>query len=305
MGNISKCLAVLLTLIIATSCLGLLAVNPANAQISKPSVPEFTVKYVDRSYDIPPEYGVDQYTGETVVTKEGEHVEDRKVEITIKNQPFTPYTDPSTGRLINLFYNVRSKGSYGQDWTELFGGRRSQFLGQADPYFTDGYPSQDSASQVTVVTIGAPSKGQMDIQVEALKGNVLSELTGEGGLLVSIRQYTFYGEESGWSDTKSVTIGDAAADTIISDGTPTPSPTPTEAPTDTPTIEPSHAPLGVHDSLNQSSLIAVCIGITGVAILVAVVLALNKSKQTKKATSNQPPPPPPASIAAANIFGAY
>lgn len=34
------------------------------ASISKPSVPEFTVKYVDNSYDVPPTYGIDQYTGE-------------------------------------------------------------------------------------------------------------------------------------------------------------------------------------------------------------------------------------------------
>jgi hypothetical protein len=39
------------------------------ASILKPSVPEFAVKYVGYSYDVPPTYGIDQYTGEPVITK--------------------------------------------------------------------------------------------------------------------------------------------------------------------------------------------------------------------------------------------
>jgi len=97
-----------------------------------PSVPEFTVRYVDRSYDTVPTYEVDQYTGKTVIAKPSEHVDNRTVEITIKNQAFTPFTDDS-GNEINLFYDVRYKGSFGQEWTSMFG-ERSEWAGVYDPY---------------------------------------------------------------------------------------------------------------------------------------------------------------------------
>ena len=90
-------------------------VESASAQaITKPSIPEFTVKYVDRSYDTQPTYGYDQYTGKTVITKPSEHVDNRTIEITIKNQPFTPFTDEN-GNNINLLYNVQYKGSFGRE----------------------------------------------------------------------------------------------------------------------------------------------------------------------------------------------
>jgi hypothetical protein len=81
---------------------------------AKPSAPEFTVKYVDYSYDIPPTYSIDQYTGKSVITNDGKHVDNRSVEFTIKNQPFTPYND-SRGNNIYLYYNFRYKGPYGID----------------------------------------------------------------------------------------------------------------------------------------------------------------------------------------------
>ena len=62
--------------------------------ISKPSVPEFSVRIVAYPYDVPPETTttIDEYTGkETTTTQPGYHVENKSIEITIKNQPFTPY----------------------------------------------------------------------------------------------------------------------------------------------------------------------------------------------------------------------
>lgn len=54
MGKMSKTLALFLILITATAYLPL-ASEPVNAQtIPIPSVPEFTLRYVDLSYDVPP-----------------------------------------------------------------------------------------------------------------------------------------------------------------------------------------------------------------------------------------------------------
>ena len=72
----------------------LVMVETAFAQsIPTPSVPEFTVKYVDNSYDVPPTYGTDQYTGQTIIIQDGYHVDNRSIQFIIKNQPFAPYAD--------------------------------------------------------------------------------------------------------------------------------------------------------------------------------------------------------------------
>ena len=68
MGRLSKSFALLLVLIMALSSLGLLIIKPACAQsIPQPSVPEFTLKVVQDSFNVPISYSI---------------------EVTIKNQPF-------------------------------------------------------------------------------------------------------------------------------------------------------------------------------------------------------------------------
>jgi hypothetical protein len=114
MSGTSKLVAVLLFAVLAV---GILTTTQATAaeSITKPSVPEFTAKYVDRSYNTQPTYGIDQYTGKTVVTKASQHVDNRTIEITIKNQPFTKLTDGSSGREINLFIMSSIKGRLGRN----------------------------------------------------------------------------------------------------------------------------------------------------------------------------------------------
>ena len=64
MGKIGKTFAIILTVIIATSCVNLPTVRPANAQtIPKPSIPRFTLRYVVDYYDVPTTYKTDPYTG--------------------------------------------------------------------------------------------------------------------------------------------------------------------------------------------------------------------------------------------------
>jgi hypothetical protein len=95
----------------------LVMVSSAFAQSTpKPAVPEFTMKYVDNSYDVPPTYEIDQYTGEDVLVKEGYHVDNKSIEFTFKNQQFAPYSD-SSGKKAELYYNFRFKGNYGDEWT--------------------------------------------------------------------------------------------------------------------------------------------------------------------------------------------
>ena len=61
----------------------------AESSITKPSVPEFTVKLMDNSYDVPAHNYTDPYSGKNT-TYAGYHVYNATIDITIKNQAFTP-----------------------------------------------------------------------------------------------------------------------------------------------------------------------------------------------------------------------
>jgi len=202
------------------------------ASIPKPSVPEFTLKYVDNSYDVPPTYEIDQYTGENVTVKLGYHVEKRSVEFTFKNQPFASYND-SSGNNIKLYYNFRFKGNYGDAWTyypEDSNGRSvihySFSLYEDD---TKTYPPFYTASNsdYTVVSLrlgllGPPVGSQvipdgveLDFQAQALIGYFDRNEYG---------YYVLTGESSDWSSTQTLTIGESQTLTPSPATTPTPTP---------------------------------------------------------------------------------
>ncbi len=237
MNKAGKTRALLTSLIIVIACLILPIIGSANAQTpSKPSVPEFTIKYVDHSYDITPIYGIDQYTGETIITKQGEHVDNRTVEITIKNQPFTPFND-SSGNTINRFFDVRYKGSYGEAWTTLCAGQNQMaILGGGTlyktPYIEYGYAIQNYAAQYTTISYKlTPANGQMDFQVQALEG--YTKGIRDAFMYRTYITFSFYGESSSWSDTQTISFPDGKV-TTSSNTDPTPTATQTPDPTATP-----------------------------------------------------------------------
>jgi hypothetical protein len=176
--------------------------------IPKPSVPEFTLKYIDLSYDVPPTYGIDQFTGETVITQEGYHRHNQSAVFKIKNQPFNPYTD-SGGNNICLYYNFRAKGHFGDEWryypftdSGLSSNRYSSML------FTFGSIPEfvASASEYTELSVSLTNfysyenlqiGNQIDFQVQAQIGYI--DYAGDG-------HYSFLGESSGWSETQAITI---------------------------------------------------------------------------------------------------
>ena len=200
--------------------------------IPKPSIPEFTLKYVDNSYDVPPTYGIDQYTGENVIVKEGYHVKDRSIEFTFKNQPFAPYTD-SSGNEIELYYNFRFKGNYGDEWTyypENSNGRSVIHYGggiQVDD--TKVYPPIYTASntEYTVVSLRlgllGPPVGSQVVPDGVEVGFQAQALTG----YFDRNEYGYYiltGESSDWSNTQTLTIGESQTPTSPPATTPSPTP---------------------------------------------------------------------------------
>ena len=168
---------------------------------AKPSVPEFNMKLEAHPYDVPPTYGINPYTGENMTTQHGYHVENKKIGMKIKNQPFTSYYDDSLGQTVGFYYNIRFKGSFSEEWREL--------------YNPEGYPHQWSDSDYTVITflsetgkiieaIGFsrrfPDGAQVDYQVEAMIGYCHRDASK------AFAPWVFTGERSGWSETQAVTI---------------------------------------------------------------------------------------------------
>jgi hypothetical protein len=182
--------------------------------VTKPSVPEFTIKIVSAPYDVPATHSIDPYTGKEIINP-GYHVENETTQIWIKNQPFTPYqTD------VDLYYNIRIKGSFSQDW----------FYYRYHNGSSDGNLRHNSDSDYTVRVIDSylPSEGQIDIQVQALIGYEHG-ISSVAGIPVTPRIIT--GESSGWSEIQTLTIGESQ--------TPSPEPSSTPEPTSTPYNEPT------------------------------------------------------------------
>ena len=207
MGNINKIFSLLLVLLLIAP--SLILVESAFAQsIPKPTVPEFTAKYVDRSYTIPATTTINPYNGQNV-TNPSYYVENRTLEIAIRNQPFTPYIDSSSGAQwqITLMYQIRTKGHFAQDWTNL-------------SFVDDGFFAASNSEYTTVsYSIGEGSvwgnlqaNDQVDFQVEAMIGYVHRT--------IGFMSWFFTGESSDWSPTQTVTIPETSAST-------SPNPTPT------------------------------------------------------------------------------
>ena len=166
-----KALALMLFLVLTV--LSLMMVKPTFAQIPTPSVPEFTVKFVG-TFPIP-------LTGYTLPS----------VNITIKNQPFTPYTDQH-GNKINLYYIIQWKENSSNSW------QQTQIpLNESNYNYT--------TTNLGLIRSGAPPpSGQIDFQVEAVIGYI-SYIQGS----VPQGEYippTYTGEFSGWSNTQSITV---------------------------------------------------------------------------------------------------
>lgn len=197
----SKLAFLLLTLIIVAS--SIIMVKPAYS-VSPPSVPEFTLEYVDNSYDVPPTYGIDQYTGKSIITEEGYHVDNRTIEFTIKNQPFTSYVDAS-GNNIKLYYNFRFKGPYGNEWS--YYPDTSHSYGLYTGFFPDTSASNSDYTIITVNlrSLGIPIGSQVQFQVQAIIGYIHRSYTG----MLAGDFYGFTGERSDWSETKTLTFDES------------------------------------------------------------------------------------------------
>ena len=250
MGKFSKNLASILILIVAISSLTILVVKPTNAQsIPKPSVPEFILKYVDYSYDIPPTYGTNPYNGQTEITNPGQHVDKKSLEVWIKNQPFAPYTD-ADGHKIILGYGINWKGHFTNVWT-YNPSENNYFLASGAEYTVISYGFDgDSRDDYPIYWLsGLISTGdQLDFQVEAFIGYYVTAFSPPDPLFGRTHEYqVFTGKTSDWSGVQTITLD-------VSSPIVTPNPGYSPLLPSTLTSSPSTSPSTPTSTLTQTSI---------------------------------------------------
>jgi hypothetical protein len=201
--------------------------NTCAQSIPKPSAPEFTVSFVDRSYTVPitATQTTDPFTGQQVTqTSGGQYVKNQTLDIKIRNPALTSATLPN-GTVANLYYTVRTKGHFYDYWPTAPVNRWSSTFENGDS-FTRVFASTSDNTVMTLV-IGSPNdiimgnadvyiptRGQEDFQVEASYGY---QYTTYAGLYPTGTDFVSYAD-SGWSNTQTITLGETSAP---------PSPTPT------------------------------------------------------------------------------
>ena len=213
MGRIGETLAFMLTLIIAVSCLTLLAVKPADAQsgqtpnypdyIPNPAVPQFTLKLVQSSYD---EVVTDPFTGAETTHS----VNNSTIEITITNQPFRPYNYvwECKGEVVNrsttLWYDVQTKGHYAKSWTEVR-------VDQSSTLYSTESNTQSNNSEYTVISLpqdsimdsaAYPNGGAVNFRVRAMAGGWFPPVLSSNINL----PLNFISKNSSWTNTQTLTI---------------------------------------------------------------------------------------------------
>jgi hypothetical protein len=157
--------------------------------------PEFLIQFIDRSYEEAPSYTTDPYTNQSKLVWAGGHVDNKTLDITIKNQPFTPYKT-SDGKEVGLHFVIRHKGHY-QDWT--------------DSYYTDVvYASDSDTTQVTFILgegswRGISTNSTIDIQVKAQIGYYYL-VYDPFARPWDMRSVFNPAGESDWSGTQTITI---------------------------------------------------------------------------------------------------
>jgi hypothetical protein len=136
-----------LTAVFLLAIFGMLLVEPCVAPITTPTNPKAgpeiaSVEIRNNPIILPPAYTTDPYTGETHQIFPESRAPNGSIVITIKNSPFTPYTDKDNN-YINRFYSFRWKSSNDQ-WSNI-----------AQPYCV--YQS-DSAYTVVTFTYGTENE---------------------------------------------------------------------------------------------------------------------------------------------------
>jgi hypothetical protein len=192
----SKCWALWLVAVLSVSSLLMIA---SAQSITKPSTPEFSVQFTGPSFNTSTITYYSNETGYTQYTGSGQYwtVEHNTLEITIKNQPFTP--EVLNGETTNLFYFIQSKPHSSQNWTVWYS--LSDLLPQQSnsEYTVLSYPWDGGFVLSQGFGIPMPNDTQVDIQVQAGNGIIGREIVNASKGAFGV-PWVFHGVTSDWSN---------------------------------------------------------------------------------------------------------
>jgi hypothetical protein len=180
----------------------------ASEQVFTPSIPEFTLKYVDHSYDVPSttSSAFNPYNNQTTITTiPGYHVQNFTIDLIIKNQPIPSTLDGNQSYL--LFY-VKLKGHYGNDWIYPYGEAINAYPKQStSDYTVISLPTSYSYGVNTTALQTLQVGDKIDFQVKAILA--YGYLHYLGGLPPE-QTYDYYSvSASDWSSTQTIIIPDS------------------------------------------------------------------------------------------------
>jgi hypothetical protein len=204
------------------------SILPNTEAQTTPSVTEFTVQYTVSTSYLAPTTSTDPYTGQNKTTGYDRTVYNETVVFTIRNQPFTPYTD-SNGNYIGLYYNFRYKGHYQDQWTYDPFNPDGLSAYAAGGWFSGPFPYHNqSSTDYTTITFdlhhfvgypgsndgpALPNGSQLDFQVQAQIGHIAP--AQEGSMSLG-DYYGFTGQSSDWSSTQTLIIANPPKISVIS-----------------------------------------------------------------------------------------
>jgi hypothetical protein len=212
MGNKTRFLTILLIAVLTASPIVFVQAQTLDS-IAIPSIPKFTVKVVAHPYEVAPvtTTTIDQYTGkETTTITPGYRVENKSIEVTIKNQAYTAFNLSShtvcwysfdhiesyvsnESIAVNHYFMVEVKGHFGND---------SDWQYASDPYyFIQG------GSENTVITVSLdhyPADALLDFRVSSGTGYVIRY----NMKLNLIFGTEFFGQKSDWSNIHTLNLTD-------------------------------------------------------------------------------------------------
>jgi hypothetical protein len=287
-ASMSRTITLTLILMLLASGISLISLVSAQSNYAL-YAPQFTVTYMDNSYDVKPVYGVDQYTGETMVKTSGYHVQNASVVVKIKNQPFNSYFINESQ--VSLHYRISVKGHFGDHWQDY-----TYYFLHYGEYTTKNYIESVNNEDNTIVIFGLSSNNGSG----SINGPCISEVDIGGKIDFKVQAYTAYFTQvknaiqvpgwnpnsdvenvvstSGWSNTQTITLG--CKSVTVSEATPSPSALPSTAdPTQLvlSTQNPSATP--IQPSTKSDVLLAftwerfaLAIACIGIAVLAAAIV---------------------------------
>lgn len=250
----NKLLALTLIALLASSTLIIIVADTVTA--SSLPVPQFTVRYIDDSYDVNTPLSIDPFTGESIPAT-SYHVDHSYIQVSFENNklPAIPADSHS-----EYYYNIRYKGQYTNNWIEP----RSA----SDEYYRTSYFKTVNFSLGDISSSAGtqlPAGTKIDFQVQLMYGGIgmnFSDAWGFGPLY-------FAGETSEWSNTQTVTLGNASSSH---------SSNPTQTTTQNPTTNPTNSETQQNPLFEFDWQMVVIAGLAVVVVLLVVVVVLQRRR---------------------------